>query len=402
MKIKAEVQLQCPGCHHILERSKDTFRCPGGHVELNTTPEGYPILTTSQSSLVPLAYGGDFKEGLLWKETLGHCKKVIYLTSLEDEISEIRLLRDYLDAAKHELHVISLHNLNRLKIDRDIPIVFSHRIPKKDAIRIILKYLRHRLYRYIPGAVVRMQPFELLNQGLSLLVYKLLFDRIISRIIESRYERYLCDNKNAEDFARTYLPPKMYNKEERHAFDIGCGRGRHVAMLNQLGFAVTGMDIQEQSYWRKIPEANFIIGSTECLSYFPDNIFDFIISMQVLMYLVDDEGALVHIRRMLKKDGYFLLQVTNKENLHTVLTKRPLTRDPYLQRYYSQSELCDKLDWNGFKVVRTWTEKLYTPFFVLPGNILYEFLLNRSLQRAWDRLVSPRYLGLINILAQRS
>jgi ubiquinone/menaquinone biosynthesis C-methylase UbiE len=256
------------------------------------------------------------------------------------------------------------------------------------------------VYGYFSGSIIGMRLPKLIRQVLGALLYKLLLDPIISHSVEACYERYLFDKRTAEHFARTHLPPEIQNGKGQQAFDIGCGRGRHVAILSQLGFTVTGMDLQKHLYWERIPKATFIVGSTECLSYIPDTTFDLVICMQVLMYLADDNGILAHIRRMLKSEGYFLIQVTNKENLHTILTKEPLAQDPYLQRYYEQSELCDKLKRHGFIIDRIWTEKFYTPFFVLPGNILYDFVLNDPLRASWDRLVHPRYLGLINILAR--
>lgn len=402
IEIRLEVQFQCPECQHLLKRSGEVNLCPLGHVRLFTTAEGYPILKGKGRISKQLICGGEFRDGVLWQKALSHYRKAVYVVSPKDKGFELGSLHDCFADLKCEFRVVPLDRLNRLHIDRETMIVFSHHLGKKDAGKIIFRYFRHPVYRYIPGVVMRMGFLKLIKQALGATLYKILLAPITSRLLEVRYEGYLSDGRIAKQFAQTYLPQEMHIGKGRHAFDIGCGRGRHVAILNQLGFTVTGMDIQKHPYWRKLSKANLIVGSVECLSYFPDTIFDFIVCMQLLMYLDDDAGALAHIRRMLKKDGYLLLQVTNKENLHTLLTKRPLTQDPYLQRYYSESELCSKLGRNGFKVDRVWTEKVYTPFLVLPGNILYEFVLNRSLKKALDRLINPRYLGLINILARAS
>jgi SAM-dependent methyltransferase len=228
---------------------------------------------------------------------------------------------------------------------------------------------------------------------------KYLIVPIVSKSVGVRYNQYLCDKTTANEFASNYLPEALHNGSSREAFDIGCGRGRHVAMLNQLGYSVTGLDLQSHPYWTRIPQASFMVGTTDCLSFIPEEVFDLVICVQVLMYLVYDGTALAHIRRILKRGGTLLLQVTNAENLHTVITKQSLAEDPYLQRYYKQSELCNKLAQHNFIIDRIWTEKFYTPFFVLPGNILYEFILSQPLKRFWDKLVPPRHLGLINILA---
>lgn len=394
------ISLQCPECGHSLERTVKAYSCPGGHVELQVKKEGCPVLKEPECFTRSLSYGGDFKEGVLWQRTLSRYKKVVYLTSSEDKENDLKPLREYLTALKCEFRVIYLDGSNKLNTDRETLIVFSPRIGRKNVIKIILKHIYRPVYRYVNGSVIRVQLIRIINQVVMTLLHKLLFDPIISRSIETRYERYLSDQETAKRFARTYLPLEMQNGEGRQVLDIGCGRGRHVAMLNQLGFTVTGMDVQRHPYWGRISNADFIIGSAECLPYIPDSSFDLIVCMQVLMYLKNDDLVLAQIRRILKREGYLLLQVTNKENLHTFLTNQPLTQDPFIQRYYKESELCSKLQERGFTIDRVWTEKFYTPFFILPGNLFYEFVLPQTLQAVWDKLIPSQHLGMINILAK--
>jgi len=394
------ISLQCPECGHSLERTIKAYSCPGGHVKLQVTREEFPVLKEPKSFIRSLSYGGDFKEGVLWKKILSRCKKVVYLTSSEDKENDLKPLREYLAALKCEFRVIYLDGSNKLNTDRETLIIFSPRIGRKNAIKIILKHRHRPAYRYVNNSVIRVQLVRAINQVVTTLLHKLLFDPIVHRSIETRYERYLSDEETAKRFARTYLPPEMQNGEGRQALDIGCGRGRHVAMLNQLGFAVTGMDVQRHPYWGRISKADFIIGAAECLPYIPDSSFDFVACIQVLMYVNDDSAVLEEIRRILIKEGDLLLQVTNKENLHTLYTKEPLIPDPYLQRYYTQSEICSKLEKHGFTIGRVWTEKFYVPHLVSIGNVLYEFVLNQSMRAIWDRLVPSQHLGLINIWAR--
>ena len=188
--------------------------------------------------------------------------------------------------------------------------------------------------------------------------------------------------------------------EDEERLTSVCGRGRHAALLRQLGYDVIGMDVQSHPYWARIPGAFLIVrngrGSRTDL---PPEGFDLVVCVQVFMYLSDDEGVLSHLRRLLRRGGTLVLQVPNAENLHTALTKKPLADHPSLQRYYTQTELCGKLARHGFTMDRLWTEKLYLPFLIWPGNLLYEVILSRPLKEVWDKLVPPRKLGLINVLA---
>ena len=76
--INTEIQLQCPQCQRFLEKSEETYHCPVGHLELDNTPEGYPILKESGDSVGQLLYDGDFKGGALWQKAISDCKKVPY------------------------------------------------------------------------------------------------------------------------------------------------------------------------------------------------------------------------------------------------------------------------------------------------------------------------------------
>jgi hypothetical protein len=60
------ISLQCPECEHSLERTIKAYSCPGGHVELQVTREGCPVLKDER--LYNRSYGGDFKEGVLCKK----------------------------------------------------------------------------------------------------------------------------------------------------------------------------------------------------------------------------------------------------------------------------------------------------------------------------------------------
>ncbi len=367
---------------------------------LNTTPEGYPVLKDNENTERRLVYGGDFKEGLHWRKALSSCNKVLYVAGAGHKEDGLEVLHDYVTALGHAFQKSSLLGFNELDIDRATLIVMSQRLSRADKVRIIFKHPWNSIYRYVPGLIQSMEWNEIIERSLKGLFYKALVDPVVSRKVEERYEQYLSDKKAVERYARAHLPPEMRHGRKQRVLDVGCGRGRHVAILSQLGFAVTGMDLIAHPYWKRISNAAFIVGSAECLRYIPDSSFDVVACMQVLMYLNNDDSVLEEIKRILKGNGYLLLQVTNKENLHTVCTKGPLIPDPYLQRYYTQSELCSKLEKHGFRIGRVWTEKFYLPFIASIGNVVYEFVLSDSMRAIWDKLVPSRHLGLINVLAE--
>jgi len=236
--------------------------------------------------------------------------------------------------------------------------------------------------------------------ALQLLIWLNPFEYLRRTKVEKLYQSYLDDRKVAEHFRKSYLPEQFQNNRGL-VLDFGCGRGRHCAMLSQCGFKVIGIDPLRYDYWHRIPNAQFIRGSSEELAFFKDESFDLCISFQVLMYIQNDEKAVNGLVRVLKRDGWVLLQVTNQNNLKTAITHRYLSNDPRIIRYYTPEEASLLLERAGLKVSKVWTEKFYSPFFTLFFGFLLEIILPHQVMELASRWTSPKYRGLINILAQK-
>jgi len=398
--LRKDMELQCPKCQCLLERSSQIDHGPGGHVELRIPEQGYLVLAEIGNRMTPLHYGEKFREGTLWKKVMGRCELVIYIAAEAEREEDWEPLHRYLVAQGKRLSVTSFKELEAFKFGKNVPLILSHKMRRLEQWKISIHHRKHPIYIFVSGAVIRTNWLKMFREKLKNSLYKVLVTPIVSKCIETRYEQYLSDKATASQFAKTYLPETLQEGWGRNAFDVGCGRGRHAAMLSQLGFQVTGMDLQPHPYWSRIPNASFLVGTVGSLSSIPNGTFDLVVCMQVLMYLLDDNTALAQMRRILKREGYLFLQVTNADNLHTAFTQQPLIEDPYLERYYHKPDLCNKLEQNGFMVERVWMEKFYFPFFVSLGNICYEFVLNDKLRAILDRWISPRHLGLMNILAR--
>lgn len=225
------------------------------------------------------------------------------------------------------------------------------------------------------------------------------FSYLTKRRIGLLYERYLNDRKTAEEFRYKYLPSEFWHKRGL-VLDFGCGRGRHYAMLSQLGFDVVGLDCCSNGYWKRIYETKFVIGTDKELCFFKDNLFDICLCLGVLMYIEDDCKVIRDLYQLLKKDGFLILQVTNKENLRTKLTRKWLADEPF-KRYYTLNEIKSKLEISGFVVKSLWTEKLYFPFFTQFLQFVFEILLPRKIYDVLSELTPSKFRGLINIVAQK-
>jgi len=124
--------------------------------------------------------------------------------------------------------------------------------------------------------------------------------------------------------------------------DIGCGPGELVLALTKRGYEVWGIDISSamaQEATETLADGGFAtfrhicIGDAEQLS-FRDESFDVVIAAGVLEYQRQDAPSLSEMRRVLRKGGYLILNVTNSlsyvalsdEVYQWVKRKRPVKR----------------------------------------------------------------------------
>lgn len=231
------------------------------------------------------------------------------------------------------------------------------------------------------------------------------FSVLQKRRIKLLYEKYLNDMETALSFRKKYLPDEFHDKEG-FVLDFGCGRGRYSAMLSQCGFDIVGIDQCSSNkdasldYWNKIGKGRFMIGTNKDINFLRSGIFDISLCMQVLTYIDDDLGLIRDFNRLLKKDGYLILQVTNKDNLCTFIRKRGLIDEP-IKRYYSLQVIRFKLEACGFLVKSMWTEKLYFPFFGEFLQFAIEALFPQRVDRFLSDITPPAWRGIINIVAQK-
>jgi SAM-dependent methyltransferase len=87
--------------------------------------------------------------------------------------------------------------------------------------------------------------------------------------------------------------------------DVGCGTGEMVAKLTERGYEAWGVDLAEPMIAyasRRYGSGRFRVGDIEKIP-FDDSVFDAVVCLGVIEYLVDDEQALKEIRRVLKPGG---------------------------------------------------------------------------------------------------
>lgn len=105
-------------------------------------------------------------------------------------------------------------------------------------------------------------------------------------------------------------------KRNKRILEIGSGSGHFTGIIKKLGNNVSGIDISKANV-KKQKEAgldSYCIDIEKDKLPFPDNSFDQIIMLEVIEHLFDPYYALKEIRRVLKKEGEFIISTHNVLN----------------------------------------------------------------------------------------
>lgn len=96
--------------------------------------------------------------------------------------------------------------------------------------------------------------------------------------------------------------------------EIGCGIGSIVSELNGRGYDITGIDISSQAIeygLKKYGDIKLHVQPAEHLK-FKDNAFDVVLSFDLFEHIAKVDAHLSEVSRVLKEDGFYLLQTPNK------------------------------------------------------------------------------------------
>ncbi len=165
--------------------------------------------------------------------------------------------------------------------------------------------------------------------------------------------------------------------DPRHAtiLDAGCGTGANLARLQAYGRAI-GVDIAEQAIEycraRGIPRDRAMMASLTDLP-FPRDLFDLVVSFDVICNIPDDVAAFAEIGRVLKPGGVLITQLPAYQwlwSMHDVAVGH--------QRRYAARELRDKVTRAGLRVERMTHSNAFSLTFSIPQRLAGRLALRNS------------------------
>jgi SAM-dependent methyltransferase len=232
--------------------------------------------------------------------------------------------------------------------------------------------------------------------------------RLVERKTDEYYERCLDDATLARACAAEYLPPSLAPWRGT-ALDFGCFRGRFAALLGQLGFDVTGYDVEYDPFWQRVSRARFVVGPPRGRLPFRDATFRLCMHMGVLSYIKDDAANLAEIARITQPGGVLILHVAHAGHPRYRLSRYLPMRiaDSAHFRFYSVPEIEDMLAKAGFSVEWVRTEGFAAPVFGWAVHVIRKFCLARrhdpvDRHGLAARLTPPAYRPSLLVFARRA
>ncbi|MCS6973482.1 MAG: class I SAM-dependent methyltransferase [Cyclobacteriaceae bacterium] len=142
------------------------------------------------------------------------------------------------------------------------------------------------------------------------------------------------DNPLHQRLFKAYVLALSYLNKEDNVLEVGCGEGRGIDLLLPAVSHFMAVDKLKPAIDRlsdKYPQARFLAMNFPPFTGIEDNLFDVVLSFQVIEHIRDDRFFLQEIHRVLKPGGVALLTTPNR--------KKSLSRNPWHVREYLADEL---------------------------------------------------------------
>jgi len=170
-----------------------------------------------------------------------------------------------------------------------------------------------------------------------------LFTRIVRRL-EKAYRYHLLNYE-----VNRVL--KFTRCSSGRVLDIGCGSGDRLSVFRDNGFEAYGVEISPAARYAKEKLKLDVFEGDLYKANYPGDFFDIVTMYSVLEHLHNPKELLFEVRRILKREGFLIVQVPNTESLQFRIFKDKwsafdVPRDLY---YFNISLLNRILSNSGFK-----------------------------------------------------
>ena len=176
---------------------------------------------------------------------------------------------------------------------------------------------------------------------------------------------------------------KFTGRSFGRVLDIGCGTGDRLDVFRSKGFETFGVETSDSANYAK-EHLNLNVSKGNLFSArFPDRFFDKVTLYNVLEHTHDPTRVCDEIHRILKDDGFLVIQVPNKNSLqHRIFKKRwaafDVPRDLY---YFGTESLRSLLEKVGFTV----TKMDHFMNWWHPPTLVISLFPNLDPQKAWGK-----------------
>ena len=144
-------------------------------------------------------------------------------------------------------------------------------------------------------------------------------EKLIKKVFNDVYYKFPSDLPS-HDFRLKAIKRFFNNFKGKLVLDMGCGKGRFMRKLVREGALTVGIDISRKMLIEclRIEKLSIIEGSATYLP-FRDNIFDYILGVEVLQHIPNTEDAINEMVRVLRPNGKIILIDRNKNSFNHVI-----------------------------------------------------------------------------------
>lgn len=153
--------------------------------------------------------------------------------------------------------------------------------------------------------------------------------------IEKHYQETLTDLSLANSWAQHYLQG-LDIKPNSRILDYGCGRGRVLGFLQQLGYSTVGLDMTQSDWWEQLTKTSFVVTPPQLPQVpFCDESFDVVLNIDSTHYFTANrlEKHAKEIKRILRPKGVWIILQVNPDGYNM-----PRITDDWFGRFHTLTQ----------------------------------------------------------------